>query len=76
MVERDPILGEISGEFEIGGNSKATVVTIIVVVMMVMMELVYRGLQKKVLMAGKKGGNFKGKLLVSVRLGAIIRQQW
>ena len=41
----------------------------LMVVNMAMMELVYRG-------GSKKRGNFKGKLLVSVRLGAIIRQQW
>ena len=56
----------------------ATVVTFIVVVVIVMMELACIGLQKKVWRAAKKGegGNFKRKLLVSVRLGAIIRQQW
>ena len=41
----------------------------LMVVNMAMMELVYRG-------GSKKGGNFCGKLLVSVRLGALIRQPW
>ena len=56
VAKRGPILEKISGEFEIGGNNKATVVTIIVVVMMVMMELVYIGMQKSVEGSKRRGG--------------------